>query len=312
MSQDAASTPTAVVGAAGFLGSALVHTLHAAGVPVAMFTRKTPFLTDSGSPDDGLVAARTVFWLASSINPAIAEIEPGRVYEDRETFLSLLRVLERLADPPKVILVSSGGTVYDPAIPPPHREDSPARPRGAYGRAKLDLERLLHGAALGPGRAVVVRVSNAYGPGQPATSGQGVIAHWLRALSAGDPITIFGDPATTRDYVYVDDVAAALVAVHRHPGRLPPVLNVGSGTPTSLAALADLVRTAAGSDAPILREPARGFDVPHSWLDVRLAADMVGWRQGTTLPVGVAAAWDWACSPHPTDTAPDTAPIPAR
>jgi UDP-glucose 4-epimerase len=298
MSQDATSTPTAVVGAAGFLGSSLVHTLHAGGVPVATFTRKTPFLTDSGSPDDGLVAARTVFWLASSINPAIAESEPWRVHEDRGTFVSLLRAIERLADPPRVVLVSSGGTVYDPAVPPPYREDSPARPRGAYGRAKLELERLLHESALGPGRAVAVRVSNAYGPGQPAASGQGVIAYWLRALAAGDPITIFGDPATTRDYVYVDDIAAALAAVHRRPGPLPRVLNVGSGVPTSLEDLADLVRTAAGSRTEIVREPARGFDVPHSWLDVRLAADLLGWQPATPLPAGVAAAWHWACSPR--------------
>lgn len=299
MSQDPTSTPAAVVGAAGFLGSALVHTLRADGVPVATFTRKTPFLTDSGSPDDGLPAARTVFWLASSINPAIAESEPGRVREDREVFCSLLRALERLADPPRVVLVSSGGTVYDPRLPPPYREDSPARPRGAYGRAKLDLERLLHGAPGAAGRSLAVRVSNAYGPGQPAASGQGVIAYWLRALAAGEPITIFGDPATTRDYVYVDDIAAALAAVHRHPGPLPPVLNVGSGRPTSLTELAALVRAAAGDGAAVEHRPARGFDVPHSWLDVRLAADLLGWHPRTSLPDGIAAAWRWTQSPPP-------------
>src|SRR5262249_27099977 len=135
--------PAAVIGAGGFLGSALVPVLQSAGVPVTAFTRKTPFLTDSGAPDDGLLPARTVFWLASSINPAIGEAEPGRVHEDRETFVALLRALERLADPPRVVLVSSGGTVYDPAEPPPYREGSPTRPHGAYGRAKLELERRL-------------------------------------------------------------------------------------------------------------------------------------------------------------------------
>src|SRR5215470_17199842 len=82
----AGGPPAAVIGATGFLGSALVPALQSAGVLVTTFTRKTPFLTDSGEPDDGLLAARTVFWLASSINPAIAEAEPGRVHEDRETF----------------------------------------------------------------------------------------------------------------------------------------------------------------------------------------------------------------------------------
>jgi UDP-glucose 4-epimerase len=288
--------PAAVIGAGGFLGSALVPVLQSAGVPVTAFTRKTPFLTDSGAPNAGLLAARTVFWLASSINPAIAEAEPGRVHEDRETFVALLRAVERLADPPRVVLVSSGGTVYDPAEPPPYREDSPTRPRGAYGRAKLDLEHRLLAAELHPGRAVVARVSNAYGPGQPAASGQGVIAYWLRAVAAGDPITIFGDPATTRDYVYVDDIAGALLAMHRHPGALPPVVNVGSGRPTALAELAELVRAAAGRAATVRLAPARGFDLPHSWLDVRLAADLLGWRPPTGLPAGIAAAWRWTQS----------------
>jgi UDP-glucose 4-epimerase len=284
------SDPAAVIGAAGFLGTALVRTLTGSGVPVATFTRKTPFVTESGFPDRGVLAARTVFWLASSINPAIAETEPWRVDGDRAAFVTLLHALQRLADPPRVVLVSSGGTVYDPAVAPPYREDSPTRPRGAYGRAKLAMERLLHQAPL-PG--VVVRVANAYGPGQPAASGQGVVAHWLRALTAGDPIMIFGDPATTRDYVYVDDVAEALAAVHRHPGTLPAVLNVGSGAPTSLAELAEMVRAAAGNGARIRRAPARGYDVPHSWLDVALAAELLGWRPRTSLPAGVAAAWRW-------------------
>ena len=289
MSQRPAAPPAAVIGA-GFLGSALVNTLAASSVPVATFTRKIPFLTDSGSPHGDLAAARTVFWTASSINPAIAESEPRRVREDRDTFVAALRALSRLADPPRVVLVSSGGTVYDPAVPPPYREDSPARPRGAYGRAKLGMERLLRSAAL-PG--VVVRVSNAYGPGQPAASGQGVIAYWLRALSAGDPITIF-----------VDDIAEALAAVHLHPGTLPAVLNVGSGVRTSLEELAALVRAAAGDGSRIEREPARRFDVPHSWLDVRLAADVLGWRPRTSLPAGLAAAWRWVQAAAPPRPAP--------
>jgi UDP-glucose 4-epimerase len=219
------------------------------------------------------------------------------VHEDRETFVALLRALERLADPPRVVLVSSGGTVYDPAVPPPYREDSPTRPRGEYGRAKLELERRLQVAALGPGRTAVARVANAYGPRQPAASGQGVIAYWLRALAADDPITIFGDPASTRDYVYVDDIAQALVALHTLAGPLPPVVNVGSGEPTSLADLADLVRKAAGSAADIRQAPARGFDLPHSWLDVELAAQALGWRPQTSLPDGIAAAWRWIRTP---------------
>jgi nucleoside-diphosphate-sugar epimerase len=62
--------------------------------------------------------------------------------------------------------------------------------------------------------------------------------------------------------------------------------------PTSLRELADTVLDVVGD--PALRwdrEPARGFDVPHTWLDVTLAADVLGWVATTALPDGLAAAW---------------------
>ncbi|GAB3464262.1 NAD-dependent epimerase/dehydratase family protein [Actinophytocola sediminis] len=292
---DADATPAgsaAVVGASGFLGSALVRTLRAGGVRVAEYTRRVPFLTGSGVPDNQLLTARTVFWLATSINPAVADAEPWRIQEDRDTLASMLRTVEQLANPPRIVLISSGGTVYDPAGEPPYREDSPARPHSVYGQAKLALEEFLRATPLAGDRTLVVRVANAYGPGQPALSGQGVIAYWMRALARGESITLFGDPATTRDFVYVDDIAEALTAIHEHCAPLPPVLNVGSGVPTALGDLVELVCEVTGSPfSGVRREPARGFDIPHSWLEVRLAGDVLGWKPRTTLRTGLAAAW---------------------
>ncbi len=262
-----------MIGSAGFLGSALAAGLEQAGVPVTRYTRSVPFLPAPGRPDQGLLQARTVFWLASSINPAIAESHPERAAVDREAFATLLAAVSALPRPPRLVLLSSGGTVYDPAARPPHAEHAPTRPQGAYGRAKLELERMLGTAALPPGQAVVVRAANAYGPGQPAAS-------------------IYGDPETTRDYVYVADIVAALTAIHRTPGELPPVLNVGCGRPTSLRGLAGIVLDVVGDPAlEVLTQDARAFDVPHNWLDVGLAGRVLGWTPGTPLRAGIEAAW---------------------
>lgn len=280
----------AVVGASGFLGRRVVAALERDEVVVHEYTRSVPFLTPDGRPEAGLASASTVLWLATRINPVTAEREPERVQADRMAFTSLLLALRDLTTPPTVVLVSSGGTVYDPATAPPYAESAPTGPVSTYGRAKLALERLL--AEQAPGRHVTLRVSNAYGPGQAFTGGQGVIAHWLRAAAQGEPIHVYGDPETTRDYVYVDDVAEAFVAVARTEGPLPEVVNIGSGRPTTLGELAETVlEVAAVPGLEIVEEERRSFDVSRTWLDVSLAEAALGWRPVTPLGTGVRAAW---------------------
>lgn len=287
----AVARPIAVIGAGGFLGSALVRSAQQSLVPYAAFTRLVPFLDPDGRPASGLAAAHTIYWLASSINPAVAESEPDRIAADQNAFTSLLRAVEKLPHTPRVVLLSSGGTVYDPSIAPPYHESSPTAPLGAYGRAKLAMEATLACCGLPAGQAVAVRVANAYGPGQPARRGQGVVAYWLHAVARDEAITIIGDPHSTRDYVFVEDIVAALLAIHGTSDALPPVINVGNGVPTSLGELAGLVRSVTGTEREIRYQPARGFDVPHTWLDVSLAARVLGWRPRTRLADGVAAAW---------------------
>ena len=280
----------AVVGAAGFLGRALVDGLRRAALPVCSYTRSATFLDGDGAARPGLASARTVYWLATQINPQIAEQQPEKVAEDLAAFEQFLRTVSTLVVPPTVVLLSSGGTVYDPDVAPPYAETAPTRPGSAYGSAKLALEEQL--AARAPGRFVTLRVSNAYGPGQPVASGQGVIAHWLRAARRGEDIRLFGAPETSRDYVYVDDVARAMRAVDAVPGPLPPVLNIGSGRPTTLQQLAETVLAVVQDPAvQLVVEGRRSFDVPRTWLDISLAARVLGWSPQTPLTDGIAAAW---------------------
>lgn len=280
----------AIVGAAGFLGRAMSNVFRLADVEVAAFTRASPALNAAGAAVAGLAHARTAFWLATSINPKIAETSPQSVAADYAAFSAFLEALSKLSNPPPVVLLSSGGTVYDDRNRPPYDESSPINPRSAYGKAKLALELQLQERA--PSPSVVVRIANAYGPGQPVASGQGVVAHWLRAARRGEHLRIFGDPQSERDYVYVDDVAEAMLAVHRNVGSLPKVINIGTGVPTSLQALAEAVLEVVGN--PSLRievEKARSFDVRRTWLDVSLAHAALGWRSRTSLHGGLTAAW---------------------
>lgn len=280
--------PAAVVGAHGFLGTALAAHLESAGVEVRRFTRAVPAYAD-GALAAGLGDVATVYWAASRTNPTIAEERPERVAADEAHLVDVLGALRAAGLAPRVVLLSSGGTVYGDEGAP-FSERSPLRPAGAYGRAKARLEQVLAEHAERP---VVVRISNAYGPGQAPAPGQGVIGHWLRAAAAGRPLTVYGDPATARDYVAVDDVARALARLHGAPAA-PAVVNVGSGRATSLAEVLDVVRdVVARPDLEVRHEPARSFDVRATWLDVSLAREALGWAPRVSLPAGVTAMWDW-------------------
>lgn len=283
-------TTVAVVGAGGFIGGALSRSFQTDGRAVARFTRDTPVLDPGGRLHDQLRDVSTVYWAAARINPALAAEHPELVDRDLADFSAFLDALHDASPGTRLVLLSSGGTVYGSASRPPHSESTLPEPANAYGRAKLRLEEVLHEHDV---PSVVVRISNAYGPGQPAAPGQGVVGHWLRAVRDGRAVTVFGDLSTTRDYVYIDDVVQLLRILAESP-EAPHLLNVGSGRPTTLATVVETIETVVSPRRiEVDLRDARSFDVPLSWLDVSLAQDSLGWRATTDLRDGVAGMWRW-------------------
>ncbi|WP_295697065.1 NAD-dependent epimerase/dehydratase family protein [Lapillicoccus sp.] len=284
---------TAVVGASGFIGSALAARLQHLGEPASSFTRQSPPLRPDGRLAQGIADARAVVWAAASINPSIAESRPDLVEADLGALRTMLLALRAEGSRARVVMLSSGGTVYDPDEAPPFSEDSRCVPKGAYGRSKLAAEALVSSLA---DDAVVVRVANAYGPGQPVAPGQGVIAHWLQAIRDDLPVTVYGSLETARDYVHVDDIVSALLAV-TDAAVPPPVVNIGSGTSTTLRDLLHLVESVVGPFAT-LHEQSRAFDVSRSWLDISLAGRTLSWQPAVDLRQGIASMWHADQVPH--------------
>ncbi len=280
-----------VVGANGFLGSALVRRLEAEGVQPLRITRSQPWSRGRGEYERGQDAADAVYWVAGSVNPATADANPERIAAD-------LRALSSFADAVnaspirRVVFASSGGTVYDITKPPPYAEAHATRPSSTYGSYKLHQEQLLDQMLPEEVELVVLRIGNAYGPGQPVGTGQGVVAYWLDAAAAGRPLTLFGEPTTTRDFTFIDDVTSALVHfAHVELDSTREVFNISSGKQTRLGDLASTIMDVVG--APELRldmRPARPFDVPHIWLDTSRAA-AAGWRATTSLETGIERSW---------------------
>jgi UDP-glucose 4-epimerase len=277
------------------MGRATCEALRREGVEVAEFPRDVPFLDKTGQPTPRLRASRTILYLASNINPGIAETRPDLVAEDLEQFTAMLDALAADGGHRLVVVPGSGGTCYDPQVEPPYSESSPTAPVTAYGRARLEMERLLAERSWPDGlRGLALRIANVYGPGQRAGTGQGVIAHWLDSALAGRPLHVFGDVDTQRDYVYVDDVARAFRLVDKAfaAGALnADVLNIGTGVPTSLADIVEVIRCVVGHDLRVVYDPARSFDRHGTWLDVSRAAEVLGWTATTPFAEGVARQW---------------------
>jgi UDP-glucose 4-epimerase len=133
---------------------------------------------------------------------------------------------------------------------------------------------------------VTCRLANVYGPRQLPTLEGGVIAIFLDRLRDGQETEIFGDGNQTRDFVYVGDVVAALLAAatSSHGG----IFNVGSGIATTVAELHRLCAGTVGVTQEPRFSPQRPGDLRHSVLDASLAARELDWRVQTTLAAGLA------------------------
>ena len=287
---------TVVVGSDGFIGASLCRALERHRLPPRRVPRPRNAAEEHRSADT-ISQADLVFWAASTLTPSRAVAQPELIELDQRAFGAALEACKLGARRPTFVLLGSGGTAYRPDVPPPVAETGPLGPDSVYGRAKVAQEQALSEAA-DHLRPVVLRPSNVYGPGQRARGGLGVVSHWLEAAAARRPLQVFGDPVTRRDYVYIDDVVAALLAVwDRHLERDTldaldgAVLNVGAGQPTSLAELLEVVTATVGRPLTIRYADRRAFDRRDIWLDVQRAAAVLGWHPVTDLRTGVARTW---------------------
>jgi UDP-glucose 4-epimerase len=196
----------------------------------------------------------------------------------------------------KMVFVSSGGTVYGEALQLPVAETHPTNPISPYGITKLALEKyaqVYHRMRQLP--VLCVRPSNPYGERQRPYVGQGFIATAMASMLSDQEIRVFGQQGTVRDYIYVEDVAQALVCALDHglPGES---YNIGSSIGRSnLEVLNEISRVAlaAGIQPKITHVEPRSFDVAANILDVEKLRALSGWQPKTGFAEGIARTWDW-------------------
>ncbi len=192
----------------------------------------------------------------------------------------------------QVIFSSSGGAGYGECDGPAD-ERTPFLPLSPYGIAKKCGEEYLAGWNRIHGTShVSLRFANAYGPRQDAGLEGGVVAIFLERMARGEGTTIFGDGLHSRDFVFVSDIVAALLATVGHGGG---PYNVGTGQDTTVAQLHDACARVAGqrrSGALRVRPPRRRPALGDRPAADRARARMVGAdvaRRGPRTDVDVDA-----------------------
>ncbi|MFT7582283.1 MAG: UDP-glucose 4-epimerase, partial [Myxococcota bacterium] len=190
---------------------------------------------------------------------------------------------------------ASSAAVYGNVDVLPVAEDAPARPLSPYGIHKHLGEHYLRAwSALYGLSTTALRFFNVYGPRQdPKSPYSGVISIFIDRATRGAPLTIFGDGAQTRDFVFVTDVVAAIVAALFRPGATGQIFNVAGGNEVSVKALARRVIDLCGDQSEIVFAEGRSGEIARSLADTRLATDSLGFVPKVALSEGLTQTISW-------------------
>lgn len=241
-----------VLGGAGFLGGWVTHLLRQAhaetivlgygaegpdDIPLEI-TRDTVDLALRRSQYDA------VFFLAGSPSVPRSVANPSQdLYDNTSVVIDVLEVIRTLPSPP-VLLLASSAAVYGDAQRDPMDENHPLCPRSPYGISKLAAEQYVRlYAETYDVPALSVRPFSVYGPGQRKL----VVYDLTRRLLTGeDPLVVNSPAEVARDFVYVEDVAQAMLALASRAPAVGEAYNIASGLATTLRDLVDHLIDAAG------------------------------------------------------------------
>ena len=315
-----------VTGGAGFIGSHVVDSLLANGDAVTVLDNFDPFY-DRDIKERNIAAHRTnPRWrlieadlrdaealerlLTGSFDAVVhlaakggvrPSIEAPLTYQDvnvRGTH-NLLEAARRLRVPHVVFASSSSVYGVNPRVPW-SEEDSVLQPISPYASTKVSGELLGHVYSHLYGfRFIVLRIFTAYGPRQRPDL---AIHKFANLIAAGRPVPLYGDGRTRRDYTYVGDIVAGIVAALRYDRSQYEVINLGNSATVTLLEMIRALEEALGRSATIDRQPEQPGDVPQTWANVAKARELLGYEARTPFTEGIRRFAEWFLQ----TTAPDS------
>ena len=298
-----------VLGASGFVGQRLVTALSDAGHTVMALARRTPAptyaanveiitasLDNSTAIESLLPSCIAVFHVASDSTPGTTASQPA--LEAGLNLLPTLRLLESLQKFPQVPLVylSSGGAIYPAIESGSLQESSRTEPLSCYGAGKVAIENFINAyVCQHEARALVLRPSNFYGPGQHFRRGFGLLPTLVHHTVIDTPLNIWGDGEIIRDYIFIDDFLTLCLAIVNSNFAFSrfEVCNVGSAVGYSINRVCSLVEECTGVTLEKNYLPARTVDLKRIVLNCSRAKQLFGWQASTELPAGISSSWKW-------------------
>jgi UDP-glucose 4-epimerase len=299
-----------IFGGGGFIGSTIADRLLLDGHELRIFERPriapyrkfvkaenvtwmTGDFSSTHDVSDAIKGMDVVLHLVSTTLPKNSNDDP--IYDVQSNVVSTLQMLNAMVshNVPKIVFISSGGTVYGNPIYLPIDEKHPTDPLVSYGITKLTIEKYLrmyshlHGI-----KAVTLRVANPYGERQRIETAQGAVGVFLHNAIRGMPINIWGDGSVTRDYIHVGDVAEAFVRAVKYSGE-KNCFNISSGVGTSLNELIGMIKGVVDRDVDVSYLPGRPFDVPANVLNNGLAKADLKWMPLISMRDGIARTAEW-------------------
>lgn len=289
-----------VTGGAGFVGSNVVDALVARGDEVIVLddlstgdranlasSRAELVVADIADKDATLQALRGHRF--DAVAHLASKTKVGQSVEQPELYRRVIvdgtaNVLEAAAaaGASRFVNFSSGGVIYGETSGPCADEGAPIAPVSPYGACKAAAEELVGRSGM---PALTLRPANIYGPRQRTDLEGGVVAIFQGCWRDGTPIFVRGGGTMERDYVYVGDVADAVIAALGTART--GVYNIGTGVATSVARLVELMTGVLGPPAEVREVPALPSELRRNCLDAGKAARDGLWEPRTTLALGL-------------------------
>jgi UDP-glucuronate 4-epimerase len=319
-----------LTGGAGFIGSHLAEALLRRGMQLTIFDILDNFyssswkksnledirrigkfefaqvdICDAESVRKALATARPTALIHLAARAGVRpSIEQPRLYERVNVAgtINLLEICRQLQVPQ--FIFGSSSSVYGASSRAPFSEDQvELRPVSPYAATKLAGEMLCYTYShLHRLRVVCLRFFTVYGPRQRPDL---AIHKFLSLLEAGKPIPFFGDGSSGRDYTYVDDIVAGILAAldYEHPSSaLVPfeVFNLGNSHPIKLDELVAALEKVTGHHAILDRQPMQPGDVPITWANIDKAGRLLSYKPSMPLQAGLKAFVEWYRTTDPT------------